>query len=63
MPYVANFDPEWHAADPDKDRPFRCTWCDWTGTWEDCESVSTLAGLRGHICPNCGQVECEEVDR
>lgn len=49
MTYIAAFDPEWHAADPENDIPFACEGCGWSGTREDCERI-------GHsvvICPAC----------
>lgn len=63
MTYIANFDPEWHAADPDKDIPFTCVWCGWQGTREDtATAVIKKTGLIGRECPNCDGIVWDYLD-
>lgn len=67
MAYIAQFDPEWHDADPYKDRPFSCDGCGMSGTWEDC-LISRLPHEHpehdvhvGVTCPWCGVLWWEEL--
>lgn len=57
MTYIRNFDPEWHAADPQ--HTYECPACLFVTNLDDCQGMVTETAT-GTICPACGTVTWDQ---